>query len=100
MLYDNHKDPLQLHNLVNDPAYAGLVEELDTRTDELLLEAGDPENPLFFLNLITRERNANNLPDRYYDFHPCFQKPGIAFKPFLEKYGLMDPDQENAKSIE
>ncbi len=43
MLFDNEKDPLQLNNLVDDPEYAGLVEELDHRTDELLIEASDPE---------------------------------------------------------
>lgn len=88
MLFDNEADPFQLNNLVADPRYAGLVEELDGRTDELLLEAGDPENPFYFLNLITREREAEDLPDRYYDFHPCFQKPGLVFQPFLEKFNL------------
>jgi len=93
MLFDNEKDPLQLNNLVDAPAYAKLLEKLDRRTDELLVEAGDPENPFYFLNAITKERNAENLPDRYHDFHPCFQKPGTVFRPYLEKYLLTDSDK-------
>ena len=93
MLFDNEKDPLQLNNLVDDPAYTKLLEKLDRRTDELLVEAGDPENPFYFLNAITKERNAENLPDRYHDFHPCFQKPGTVFRPYLEKYLLTDSDR-------
>jgi arylsulfatase A-like enzyme len=44
LLYDNHADPMQMHNLVADPAYAGLRKSLDLRLAELLKEAGDPGN--------------------------------------------------------
>ena len=93
MLFDNEKDPLQLNNLVDDPAYAGLVKKLDNRTNELLVEARDPENPIYFLHRIDKERIANNLPDRFYDFYPSFQKPGTAYQPFLEKFNLTISDK-------
>lgn len=44
LLYDNHADPLQMHNLVADPAHDGLRKSLDRRLEELLKEAGDPGN--------------------------------------------------------
>lgn len=80
MLFDNQMDPLQMHNLVNDPAHAALVKELDAKTDELLKLAGDPENPLFFANLIQEERNARGQPDRRPCFFPDFVEPGTDFK--------------------
>ncbi|GAH90899.1 unnamed protein product, partial [marine sediment metagenome] len=52
MLFDNLKDPFQMNNLIEEPAYADLREKLDKRTDELLELAGDPEDPEFFAKLI------------------------------------------------
>ncbi len=41
LLYDNEHDPYQLSNVVNDPAYAEMQNQLDTRLDELLRGVGD-----------------------------------------------------------
>lgn len=42
LLFDNETDPGQMNNLVADPAYAALVEEMERRLDALLAEADDP----------------------------------------------------------
>jgi arylsulfatase A-like enzyme len=44
LLYDNLADPLQMHNLVADPAHERVRKELDQRLEALLKEAGDPGN--------------------------------------------------------
>jgi len=44
VLFDNKNDPWQMKNLINDPAYAKIREELDKRTDELLKKADDPDD--------------------------------------------------------
>ncbi|MFZ5830156.1 MAG: sulfatase [Planctomycetota bacterium] len=80
MLFDNQQDPFQMHNLVTDPDHAALVKELDAKTDELLKLAKDPENPLFFANLIQEERNARGQPDRRHCFFPAFVEPGTDFE--------------------
>lgn len=41
LLYDNHVDPHQLHNLVGSPAHAALQAELDERLNQRLEETGD-----------------------------------------------------------
>ncbi len=40
-LFDNEKDPYQLNNLINDPAYSDVQEQLDAWTDQWLAEAGE-----------------------------------------------------------
>lgn len=42
LLFDNEADPYQLKNLIDDPAYADLVAEMETTLACLLEEAGDP----------------------------------------------------------
>lgn len=83
MLFDNETDPFQLTNLVNDPAYAGLVKKLDARTNELLVFAGDPENPIFFANLIQEEREKLGQPSRHRAFFPVYTESGSGFKKYL-----------------
>jgi arylsulfatase A-like enzyme len=80
MLFDNQNDPFQIHNLVTDPDHAALAKELDAKTDDLLKIAGDPENPLFFANLIQAERDARGQPDRRHCFFPVFVAPGSDFE--------------------
>jgi arylsulfatase A-like enzyme len=41
LLFDNEADPYQQRNLVDDPAYASLRDELDGKTNALLERAGD-----------------------------------------------------------
>ena len=41
MLYNNDKDPHQLTNLVSDPAYSDILDELDTNLQERLDARGD-----------------------------------------------------------
>ncbi len=42
ILYDNKNDPYQMVNLVKDPAYKKLREEMEAKLKHLLEEAGDP----------------------------------------------------------
>ncbi len=44
LLYDNQSDPLQMRNLIADPADEGLRKRLDAQLDLLLKQAGDPGN--------------------------------------------------------
>jgi uncharacterized sulfatase len=41
-LYDVHKDPGQVHNLIDDPAYAGTGKDLRAKLSEYLKKTGDP----------------------------------------------------------
>ena len=41
ILYDNERDPYQLENRIDDPAYAAVRDELDARTQALLDAVGD-----------------------------------------------------------
>jgi len=79
MLYDNQKDPFQLKNLVDDPAYADLREALNRKTDELLIAADDPEDPMVFAKLIQKEREHLGLRDRWKELAPDRIKPGSQF---------------------
>lgn len=45
LLYDNTVDPLQIRNLVGDPAFASLQQTLDTRLDDFLARTGDRSLP-------------------------------------------------------
>ncbi len=45
LLFDNQTDPLQLHNLTDDPDSAGLRQILDARLDAALKQAGDSFRP-------------------------------------------------------
>jgi arylsulfatase A-like enzyme len=42
VLYDRQKDPLELRNRVNSPAYVKIVGELEARLQQWLRETGDP----------------------------------------------------------
>ncbi len=79
MLFDNHKDPFQMKNLTDDPAYTDLQNKLDKKTDELLTLAGDPEDPAVFARLLQKERNEHGVYDRWKDLMPDRVKPGSPF---------------------
>jgi len=79
MLFDNQKDPFQMKNLVADSAYADLLKKLDKKTDELLVPAGDPEDPAIFAKLIHKERDEHGLHKRWKDLMPDRIKPGSTF---------------------
>ena len=79
MLFDNETDPFQLKNLVDDPAYTGLREKLDQKTDELLVLAGDPEDPGIYAKLIQKERDEHGMHDRWKDLMPDRVEPGSEF---------------------
>jgi arylsulfatase A-like enzyme len=42
VLYDNEEDPLQQRNLIDDPAHAGLREQMEEQTDAWLERMDDP----------------------------------------------------------
>jgi arylsulfatase A-like enzyme len=79
MLFDNLLDPFQMNNLIDEPAYADLQEKLDKRTDELLVLAGDPEDPEFFARLIQKERDEHGVYDRWKELMPPRVEPGSLF---------------------
>jgi hypothetical protein len=54
-LFDNVADPLQMNNLADDPAHAGLQSTLDTRTTQLLAEADDPDDDDAIIDIILEE---------------------------------------------
>jgi len=76
LLFDNQNDPYQLKNLVADPAYLALVKKLDVKTDELLAEAGDPEDPLVVAEVIKKECIALGRPVRQDALFPKRVEPG------------------------
>ncbi len=80
MLFDNKADPYQTRNLVDDPASAPLVEKLDRRTNELLAEAGDPEDPVRIARLIQDERRRRGLDDRAAELLPARVPAGSGFR--------------------
>ena len=79
LLFDNLLDPFQMNNLIDDPAYAELRKKLDKRTDELLVLAGDPEDPEFFAKLIQKEREEHGVYDRWKELMPPRVEPGTPF---------------------
>ncbi|RUA10161.1 MAG: sulfatase, partial [Flavobacteriia bacterium] len=40
-LYDNQKDPEQIHNIIDDPAYADVVKDLKAQLKQLMIKFGD-----------------------------------------------------------
>ena len=70
LMYDNLADPLQVTNLVNDPAYATLRDELNQLTSDLLTAAGEPGDPSVYAELIHQERNARGFSDRWPELNP------------------------------
>lgn len=80
MLFDNRADPYQMKNLVDQPGHAALVAKLDARTDELLAEAGDPEDPVRIAHLIQEERRRRGLDDRAEELLPARIEPGSGFR--------------------
>ena len=79
LLFDNDQDPQQLKNLADDPAYAGLLRKLDAKTDTLLAEAGDPEDPLIIAKQIQEECQQHNVPSRNTVLFPARIEPGSGF---------------------
>jgi arylsulfatase A-like enzyme len=80
LLFDNQGDPQQLTNLIADPAYAGLVDRLDARTDDLLEAAGDPEDPIIIAKQIQRECHKEGVPSRDSVLFPKGVEPGSGFE--------------------
>lgn len=44
-LFDLESDPFELHNVIDDPTYAGVVTELRERLERLQAEVGDEPHP-------------------------------------------------------
>lgn len=80
LLFDNDKDPQQLKNIVDDPAYAELVKKLDAKTDDLLAKAGDPEDPIPIAKQIVKECGQKGVDSRSPLLFPTRVKPGSGFQ--------------------
>jgi arylsulfatase A-like enzyme len=61
LLYDNEVDPYQMNNLAEDPGYAALIADLNGILDQLLREAGDPENTQKLYDKIIRENPKRTM---------------------------------------
>ncbi len=61
LLYDNEEDPYQMNNLAEDPAYAGLIADLNGKLDQLLSEAGDAENTQKLYDKIIKENPQRTM---------------------------------------
>ncbi len=68
LLFDNQKDPSQMHNLVNDPAYAEVKAGLRKELAAWLAKAEDPFIPAEWLKLSLPERIA--VENRHYSIMP------------------------------
>ncbi|MBN2583615.1 MAG: sulfatase [Planctomycetes bacterium] len=68
LLYDNQKDPYQLKNLVNDPAYADVRADLRRQLDQWLAKAEDPYIPAEWRELSLPDRIARE--NRHYSLLP------------------------------
>jgi arylsulfatase A-like enzyme len=68
LLYDNRNDPYQLKNLVDDPACAGVKEELRKELTRWLAKAEDPFIPPEWRSLPIPERIA--VQNRHYTLLP------------------------------
>jgi arylsulfatase A-like enzyme len=75
MLFDNLKDPFQMNNLVDNPSYADLRKELDKKTDQLLVLAGDPEDPMVYAKLIQKEKKERGINVKLKTLMPDRVKP-------------------------
>lgn len=80
LLFDNLKDPQQLTNLVDEPASAELLKRLDQRTDELLAEAGDPEEPVAIAKMVIEEQRRYGMAVRSDVLLPRMVAPGAGWE--------------------
>jgi arylsulfatase A-like enzyme len=79
LLFDNQEDPQQLNNRVDDPACAGLVAQLDDKTDALLAAAHDPEDPAAIARRIQAECRQRGAASRDSVLFPARVAPGSGF---------------------
>ena len=80
LLFDNKDDPQQLNNLIDDPAHAALITRLNTKTNQLLAQAGDPEDPIAIAKQIQRECQQQGMPSRDDVLFPARVEPGSGFQ--------------------
>lgn len=70
LLFDNLNDPFQLKNLIDEPEYLSLQNQMDQLTDELLASSNEPGDPKVYAKIAQEERNALGLFDRWGDLCP------------------------------
>jgi arylsulfatase A-like enzyme len=70
LLFDNKKDQYQMNNLANNPDYIELINELDTKLEKLLKEAGDSENTKLIYDRIIKENPNRELLLEFRDANP------------------------------
>ena len=70
LLFDNINDPYQLNNRINDPDYGELINELDSKLDQLLIGAGDSENTKGIYDRIIKENPKRQLLLDFRDANP------------------------------
>jgi len=70
LLFDNKKDQYQMNNLANNPDYIELINELDTKLEKLLKEAGDSENTKLIYDRIIKENPKRELLLEFREANP------------------------------
>lgn len=70
LLFDNKKDPSQLNNLANNPDNTELIDELNTKLDKLLEEAGDSENTKLIYDRIIKDNPKRELLLEFREANP------------------------------
>lgn len=87
LLYDNRKDPYQMNNLVDDPAYYDIKTQLRKELESWLAKAEDPYIPEDWKKLPLAERIA--IENRYYSLLPYRKQwdklKSEALNPYLKK---------------
>ena len=70
LLFDNKEDLYQMNNLANNPDYIELINELDTKLEKLLEEAGDSENTKLIYDRIIKENPNRELLLEFREANP------------------------------
>lgn len=69
-LYDRKKDPLEINNVIHDPAYADVVENLKSQLNELRIKYKDsPELDQQYIDMTLEKINLDFFEDNPH-FHP------------------------------
>jgi arylsulfatase A-like enzyme len=98
-LFDVEKDPDCIHNLADDPKYAGIVKALKGKMENELKKQNDPRvlgnGGIFDYYPMAREEKLKNMyKDRYYNmFGKFYEKYGFKTVPMPE--GWIEKDGEN-----
>jgi len=70
LLFDNEKDPFQMINLAGNSEYGDLIKELNEKLDDLLEDAGDPEDTKAIYDMIIKENPKRTMLLEFREVNP------------------------------